>query len=222
MAEPFSIDRSEALRYLGLWGREPDSGTAALFERARALLLEAARPRTIWKQFALCEDKQGLFLPQAGLRLPGRSIRRHLCGCSSCLMMAATLGGEADRLLLRTQLQNMALAAVMDACMSAAIEDVCDRLGGEMQKAGALTSRFSPGYGDLPLALQQDVIRLLDTPRRIGLTLTGSCMLAPQKSVTALLGVLPEGAAAPMTGQNRCTGCPMRGHCPYGGGKEGD
>lgn len=221
MAEPFSIDRGEALRYLGLRGQEPDSGTAALLDRAAELLLETARPRTVWRQFLLDEDAQGLFLPQTGLRLPGRSIRRHLCGCRSCLMMAATLGEEADRLLLRTQLKNMALAAVMDACMSAAIEDVCDRLGSEMRKAGALTSRFSPGYGDLPLALQQDMIRLLDTPRRIGLTLTGSCMLAPQKSVTALVGVLPEGTVIP-PGQNRCAGCLMRGRCLYQGGKEGN
>ena len=137
--------------------------------------------------------------------------------------MAATLGLETDRLLQRTQLQNMALAAMVDACASAAVEDVCSRLCEEIEKkvAGSLTRRFSPGYGDLPLTLQRDFIRLVDAPRKIGLTLTESCMLAPQKSVTAVLGVLPEGEEAPAVPKNRCLLCSMHGRCPYRNEREG-
>lgn len=223
MDEPFSIDCGEALRYLGFRGREPDEGTKALLKTAADRLLHTARPRTIWKRFSLAEDGEGVCLPQAGLRLPGRSVRKHLCGCGECILMAATLGLEADRLLQRTQLQNMALAATMDACASAAIEDVCERLCNEMaERAGALTPRFSPGYGDLPLTLQQDFIRLLDAPRKIGLTLTESCMLAPQKSVTAVVGILPEGEAGSFPSQSRCLRCNMRTRCPYKSAKEGD
>ena len=49
--------------------------------------------------------------------------------------------------------------------------------------------RFSPGYGDFPIAHQRDFSRLLDTPRKIGLTVTESCLLAPIKSVTAVIGL---------------------------------
>ena len=52
-----------------------------------------------------------------------------------------------------------------------------------------VTERFSPGHGDLPLALQTDIFRALDCPRKIGLTLNGSLLMSPSKSVTALFGV---------------------------------
>lgn len=216
MAEPFRIDRKEALRYLGLRGQEPDAGTAALLERAAGMLLETARPRTVWKTFELRETEEGLLLPTAGLLLTGKAIRRHLCGCTRCILMAATLGLETDRLVLRTQLGSMALAAVLDACASAAVEDVCNQLcaGIARQLERTLTFRFSPGYGDLPLALQQDFIRSLDTPRKIGLTLTESCMLAPQKSVTAVLGIRPPGEAMPRE-TDSCAGCNLRGRCSF-------
>ena len=44
---------------------------------------------------------------------------------------------------------------------------------------------------------QRDIARELDTPRRIGLTVTDSCMLAPMKSVTAVIGIAEtEGSTA--------------------------
>ncbi|MCI8442382.1 MAG: hypothetical protein HFG27_07615 [Provencibacterium sp.] len=221
MSEPFSVDCREALRYLGFRGKEADEATAALLKQAADRLVKMAQPRTIWKQFSLAEDEEGLYLPQAGLRLAGRAVQRHLCGCRQCILMAATLGLETDRLLQRTQLQNMALAATMDACASAAIEDVCNRLCRKLiESSGPLTARFSPGYGDLPLTLQRDFIRLLDAPRKIGLTLTESCMLTPQKSVTAVMGILPEGMEKSVL--DRCGSCDMRKHCPYRSEQEGD
>ena len=52
-----------------------------------------------------------------------------------------------------------------------------------------LRPRYSPGYGDLPLAFQQDLFRALDCERRLGLTLTDSLLMVPSKSVTAIIGM---------------------------------
>ena len=60
-----------------------------------------------------------------------------------------------------------------------------------------LTPRFSPGYGDIPLSVQTDLFRVLDCPRRIGLTLTSSLLMSPAKSVTAFIGVRGSGEALP-------------------------
>ena len=49
--------------------------------------------------------------------------------------------------------------------------------------------RFSPGYGDLPIEVQKDFLPLLDAERRLGITLSESCLMAPSKSVTAIIGV---------------------------------
>jgi cobalamin-dependent methionine synthase I len=54
-----------------------------------------------------------------------------------------------------------------------------------------LRPRFSPGYGDLSLSVQSDLLNVLDARRNIGLTLSDSLMMIPQKSVTAIVGLKP-------------------------------
>ena len=53
----------------------------------------------------------------------------------------------------------------------------------------ALTERFSPGFGDLPLELQRQVTEALDCPRSLGITLGESLLMTPSKSVTAIIGM---------------------------------
>ena len=75
-----------------------------------------------------------------------------------------------------------------------------------------VTGRFSPGYGDLPIDLQRDLLALCDAPRRIGLSATPSNLLTPGKSVTALLGI----SAHPVSGRARgCGTCRLSADCPY-------
>ena len=63
----------------------------------------------------------------------------------------------------------------------------------EFLNDGSWTKKIHPGYGDLPLALQKDIFRVLDCPKRIGLTLNESLLMSPSKSVTALIGVSGSG-----------------------------
>ena len=59
-----------------------------------------------------------------------------------------------------------------------------------MKKEGYyIRPRFSPGYGDFDIAHQDMILRMLDTAKKIGLTLTGGNMLTPSKSVTAVIGL---------------------------------
>ena len=72
------------------------------------------------------------------------------------------------------------------------MEGGCDRLCRRLAEQfpdRQLTSRFSPGYGDLPLAMQQDVMEALDCGRTVGITLTDSLLMTPSKSVTAIIGM---------------------------------
>ncbi len=58
-----------------------------------------------------------------------------------------------------------------------------------MAQALYLTDRFSPGYGDMPLAQSGQICEVLNTGRSIGLTVSQSGILMPRKSVTAVLGI---------------------------------
>lgn len=204
------FDRDEALRYMAWRGGPVPAALSAQVERCRQLLVHAVRPRTVWRLFQLRPDGT---LAGTDFRPAGRAIRAHLAGCGQVILMAATLGAEADALLRRTQVEDMALAVVLDACAGAAVERVCDELCAHMARAVAprsLTGRFSPGYGDMPLAQQEDLCRLLDVGRRIGVSLTPGGLMLPQKTVTALLGV--SDTPRPRRGGG-CAGCAERENC---------
>lgn len=75
-----------------------------------------------------------------------------------------------------------------------------------------LTGRYSPGYGDWPIGVQPRIAALLDTPRRIGLCVTGTCLMLPRKSITAALGL----SRTPVTGRRAgCAHCALRDKCEY-------
>ena len=187
---PLQLDTGTALRYLGAAGWTPDDGTARLLAGAVSALRAAATPRGVWRRLPLSA------LPLAGA---GRDLARHLQGCTGLVLMAVTLGSGAD-----------AVASVL-------LEQVCDGFEAEIRAAVAaqglhMTGRYSPGYGDCPLALQQELCLALDTVRGIGLCLTPEYLMTPRKSVTAIFGT----ADHPVTGAKAgCATCALRGDCAY-------
>jgi len=144
----------------------------------------------------------------------GLSIARHLKGCKKCAVLAATLGASVDRELRKLQLIDMAQALEYDKKSNAEIERVVDevqeqiRLRAEVQNL-FITSRFSPGYGDLSLETQKTVLRLTNAEKEIGLTLTESLLLVPQKSVTAIIGYSEH----PTEKTDKCKDCPSKKKC---------
>ena len=141
------------------------------------------------------------------------------------------LMGATDRGLVRAVNEDRFAGEVFSPDFAYGV--VCDGLGGE--NAGGVASdiaceeirrmlgpgwglrpRFSPGYGDFPLEYQRELLGVLDAAKRIGLTLTDSLLMAPSKSVTAVIGVyeaadMPGGCGRgeDLTGRGAhgCAGC---------------
>ena len=205
------ISYAEALRYLGIRGF-PSVDDSDSLSRCERVLRAAVHPRAVWKLFDLSSDGS---LSGTSFRPEGESVRRLLQNCSGAILMAATLGAEVDLLLRREAQKSMADAAVLDALANAAIENVCDNLCLDMAREVSprmLTPRFSPGYGDFPLAQQPAFCAVLDVQRRIGVTLTPGGLMVPQKSVTALIGVSDHPPVAAGAG---CSSCPLSDRCLY-------
>lgn len=208
LTAPQTTDRATVLRYLGAAGWTPDAATGALLDKAEAAVRAAATPRGIWRR-----------LPMTALPLAeaGTDLARHLRGCDELVLMAVTLGSGLDGLTRRLEITDIALGAAADATASAWMEDLCDGLEGEIRRqitaeGRCLTGRYSPGYGDCPLALQDPLCLALDTVRGIGLALTPEHLMTPRKSVTAILGV----AGHPVTGTRAgCGHCLLRETCVY-------
>ena len=199
-----SIDPIDALRYLGHRGI-PDAETLARIEALSESLIAAAKPRLVWRRLPLNPENDNL--------LAGKDLRALLRESTDIVLFAATLGAETELLLRRTQLRDMAEAVILDACADCAIENVCDNFCADLVKDVApahLTDRFSPVYGDLPLAHQRVIFDALNVTRRIGVTLTERGLMLPQKSVTAILGIAPT--PQPRR-DNRCAACSMYDTC---------
>lgn len=203
------IDIVEALRYLRIRSGAASAEVEAELRDCAAMLMKTAKPRAVWRAFALLPDGS---LDGCAYRPRGEDIRALLRDCDRVILFAATLGAEADALLRRAQQRSMREAVLLDAAGSAAIENVCDNLCADLAAALAprfLTDRFSPGYGDLPLEDQRALFRALDVTRRIGVSLTESLLMLPQKSVTALLGVSDR----PQPRRGGCESCANRENC---------
>ena len=131
------------------------------------------------------------------------------------MLLCATLGAEVDRLIRVAQIRDMAKAVVLDSMASVAIEQVCqqaDEIIAAQLPGCYLTFRYSPGYGDYPVELQKTFLTLLDAPRKIGLSVSDSCLLIPAKSVTAIAGI----SDLPIPQKKRgCAVCNLRETCQY-------
>ena len=206
-----TLNMNEILKYLGFRGQELTEEIAAQIRRCTDEVLAAATPRLTYRHAPL-EDGAVL-----GVTFAGNDIPRMLEPCEEVVLFGATLGPGVERLMMRYEVVNAADSVIMDACASTAIENICNNFESDMRSAVEaegryLTDRFSPGYGDLPIAEQPKIFALLDMTRRIGVSLTPTTIMVPRKSVTAIMGIArtPQPHRPP-----DCEHCLMFRSCPF-------
>lgn len=111
------------------------------------------------------------------------------CKNAAFLWLGAVTTGQAVT-IMRDRLASTADAAICDAvaseCADAAMDALCRLARSELRRQGlALSSRrFSPGYGDMPLALQKLFYSVLNMAE-MELDLTAENFFEPEKTVTA-------------------------------------
>lgn len=201
-------DRREVFRYLGYGSRRPDEKTEKLAEACIQELSEAVNVRSAMREFPLRIWEDGR-IDGVCFKTESKSLLRNLSGCSRVLVMAVTLGLEADRLLVRYGRLSVAKAVVMQAAAAAMTEACCNELCGrwreEYEERGLyLRPRFSPGYGDFSLSCQQGILDGLEASKRLGIKLTAGGLMVPSKSVTAVIGVSEEKGFCRVEGCEAC------------------
>ncbi len=103
-------------------------------------------------------------------------------------IFVATLGIKADMAINKYLRLSPSRGVIANAVCISLIEDFCDRLTGYLTGCERSCKRFSPGYGDLALEYQRELLHLLDAERKIGVTLTDTYLMLPEKSVSAIVG----------------------------------
>ena len=211
-----SINKDEALRYMGYNKNINIDNIMPMLENCEKRLLSVINPRFSYKIYDIYSiDSNSIAIKNSSLIFKSKDIASHLENCDKAVFMAATLSNTADRLICEYQIKDMTSALISDAMASAAIEQVCNQaeeIIKESIESYYMTWRFSPGYGDLSIEYQKDFITLTDAQRKIGLTLTISNLLIPAKSVTAVIGLSKEQLPKKRRG---CAICNMSKNCQF-------
>lgn len=188
------VDRREILRYAGCRAEMPE--ISALLDECLREVRSVLRFSVCWAEYPVPAE------------IRSRDLRKNLAGCDRVVVFAATVGLELDRRIGRYSRVAPSKAVMLQAIGAERIEALCDAFQREI---GCLRPRFSPGYGDLPLAAQREIFRALAPERHIGVSLNDSRLMSPSKSVTALIGV---GKAVGQCSHSDCSACTLE-HCQF-------
>ena len=188
MAEDISM--KEVFRYMGVRGELPREELQEQINKLLPRFLREVSGRACYLRVpvSIHEDTVSMDV----LSVNSHHLATALRGCEEAVLFAATLGGNVDRMYRSAAVNSSVSALIVDALGTAAIEALCNKLCESFKcefPNCELRPRYSPGYGDLHLSVQKDFVRLLDTHRKIGLTLSDSLLMIPQKSVTAIVGL---------------------------------
>ena len=223
---PLTLDREEALGYVGYAGQEMDKELRARFERLADRCESSLSPTCVWALYQIDEERSAqaagagepcVYLRGCRLNLPGRDISRHLDGAREAALMACTLGAESERELRKlaslSPTDELLYSAAGSALVEAAANAAEARIVADAAARGLRTNfRYSPGYGDLPLSIQPEFIKTLDATRRVGIVVNPGGLMVPTKSVTAVVGLF-DGPAPEADVRSSCASCQLKGCC---------
>ncbi|MFH1078833.1 MAG: methionine synthase [Pseudomonadota bacterium] len=149
----------------------------------------------------LLEGKSTVKLPEQAT-FESRRLLKFLSGSDEILLMGATAGPDVMAAIQEDAAgRNVTRGVVLDATASETVDAALDWImagyNQTLRRQGKhlLPARYSAGYGDLALENQQTMFRLLGLGK-IGVEITESCILVPEKSVTAITGITKQEKAS--------------------------
>lgn len=153
-----------------------------------------AEPQGIYRDYFVRNiTDHAVVLEGAGYDLLGASTVHRFWNAKKVTLLVVTIGTKLEKRIRElTEQVSLSNAAILDAVGSVMVESAVGYINEladqRAREAGfRTTKRFSPGYGDWPLKEQKGLLNLLQASR-IGVSLTSSLLMQPQKSVSAALG----------------------------------
>ena len=178
------MDRTLVLKYLGYQNQSLDDDMNKRINDAMEAVSKL-EGRYIHQTFDI-EREEAIIVKGTTLVLEGKSIKHILSQAKQVIVFCATLGPIADQMIMKAAYQSTVDQMILDACASVRIEEILDQMQEDI--IGYKTPRFSPGYGDLTIELQRNLLEVIGG-RRIGVSATNSSLLMPKKSVTGIIGL---------------------------------
>lgn len=151
--------------------------------------------------------------------LKGKAITRHVSHAQKVALLAVTLGMKNEQELRRLSLTNPTQQILFDAASTTLVEQAADLTEAHIIQDAqaqhlATRFRFSPGYGDLPMDTQPQLLATLNTQRLLGLFLTPTQLMTPTKSVSAIVPLVdPAYISQGHQKRGTCVGCRSYDSC---------
>lgn len=214
------INKEEALRYMGYKSINVDVETEKLLKESIAELKDLAELKYVYRIFDIKKDNNNVSFENM-INIKSNDLNNLFKNCDKSALMAATLGFEVEKKIRYYSLTNLSKAVVFDACAASYIEGLCDVAEAEIKKIAIeegcnITYRYSPGYGDVPISHQSEILSALNVQKLIGLSVLDSHILIPRKSVTAFIGFTKVNEIH----KKSCLNCNLFGNCSFS--KEGE
>lgn len=175
----------EIMRYMGVG--TPDAQLVGLITDCITEMKMLISPKAVYVSSSV--SVVGIETELEFMSMVSADLAAFLRDADEAYVFVATLGTRVDVAVNKYLRVQPSRGIVMNAVAIAMIECFCDRLNGHLLGTDISSSRFSPGYGDLPLEYQRELLTGLDAERKIGVTLTDACLMLPTKSVSAIVGV---------------------------------
>ena len=184
--EPPKFNVKEILRYAGV--KEGDGGLTAILNECLLEVQNSLVYKVCYAEFSI--KVLGDIVDFGFTKVNSKSLAKNLEGSNACIIFAATVGINVDRLISRYSAVSSVKALTFQAIGAERIESLCNLFNCDIKKGyNAVKPRFSPGYGDLDIEFQREIFSVLNCNKNIGVTLNESMLMSPSKSVTAIIGV---------------------------------
>lgn len=179
----------DTLKYLGV-KKEVDDKTKSAIEECILEVQNAMSFRSIYKVSSVLVENDTI--KTQNVTFKSKSLSLHLKNAKKVILYSATLGASVDKILNAYSKINVFKQVIIQAVATAIIENKIDKEQDELSsvfKNYKIKSRFSPGYGDLSLDYQGEILKELNAQKNVGVYLNENNILIPSKSVTAIIGL---------------------------------
>lgn len=187
-----NLDENEVIRYA-----RAEKIDKSLISNAVLNALINFKPQASYNIYDYDYKNSYIFFENKRILLNGKSIKQHLILCEKVAIIATTVGEDIEKEITKlSEKGEYTNALLLDAAATEAVEETANELQNIISREAIregynLTSRFSPGYGDFPLEMQEDILKFAEGDK-IGISLSSSLMLIPRKSITAVIGFKRE------------------------------
>lgn len=181
----------------------------ACIKKARSLV----RPSVAAVTRDISRLAPGLVELEGGIAFSSRRLPRYLKGATRLYAFVSTIGKGLEEAATQSMSKGDVLRGYLfDRIGSLAAESLAENVEKELREHHAgrkesVSMRFSPGYCDWPTAEQRILKKTVDFSKA-GVRLTEACMMVPRKSVSAVIGIAPQGVFTKT--HSPCHVCPLK------------